>query len=130
MSVESELKRLFESIFNVPVTFDLQSSAQEQMKLFVEIDSPQIKISSGVQHAVLTGSATLYAPSEQAKIGFLTHAIEVARPELTKDLFFEEVDGNSRQYRDIVGRGFRFTYFFRSQFNPPGGTIESVDFKE
>lgn len=130
MSIENEIVEKLKDIFGVEVTFDLQSAAQEQAKLWVEIETPRVRITSGIQTARVTGTAIMYAQNEKATLGMMARAIEVAPESLTKNFFFEEPDGNSREYRNIVGRGFRFTYFFRGQFNPPAGTISEVDFKE
>lgn len=128
--MENELLEKLEAIFGMKASYDLPSSAREQNVLFVELEQPTTRFTGDMEHTRVTGSAVIYSPSEKNRMGSFAKKIDAAPTDLTKDFFFSEVDSNTRMFRDIVGRGFSFTYFFRGQFNPPSGKITEVEFKE
>lgn len=129
---EKQLEETFQKIFQVQkVTYDTwdpkDDSMREQKVLFVEVETCVPTFKDKQQLAMVTGKAVMVARSEQLPFGFFGKSIDAAPDELTKDLFFFDLEGNSRVFRDIVARGFSFQYFFRSQYDPSVGTITSVD---
>lgn len=125
---EKELADKFKAIFAVKnVTYDDPGESQEQDKLFIQIEEPKFSFKDGRVKAMVTGSAVMFGRNEDLKFGFFSKAISGADKTLTKDLFFSDFEANTLRFRDIVQRGFSFTYFFNSQYDPAIGTITSVD---
>lgn len=134
--MEEQLKELFKKIFQVQkVTFDTwdpnDESVREQKCLFIEIASSKVAFRKQAEVQMVQGSAIIVARAEEIPVGFFAKAIEKAglSPEgdLTKDLFFFDFETNNRRFRDIVVRGFSYVYFFRGQYDPDTGSIETVD---
>lgn len=124
---EQELADKFKSIFGVTkVTYDTPGESREQDCLFIEIENSKNNIRDGKAMGMVTGNAVMFQKNEALKFGFFSKAIALAPLELTKDLFFSEIESNTLRYRDLVQRGFSFTYFFNSQYDPSIGTITSV----
>ena len=69
----------------------------------------------------------MFGNAEKLPFGFFSKAIKNADDEDTRDLFFFDLENNSRVFRNIVQRGFSFVYFFDSQYDPKVGSITSVD---
>lgn len=125
---EKSLEDKFRAIFGVKkVTYDAQSNAFEQECLFIEIDQPRIKIKDKRAIGRITGRAYMNGPNDKLKFGYFQACIDKASNALTKDLFFEEIETNDVRYRGLVQRGFSFTYFFNSQYDPSLGSIESIE---
>lgn len=124
---EKELSEKFHKIFNVSkVTYDSPGDAQEQGCLFIDIDSCNPTIKDGKALAIVNGNAYMYAPSDKLPFGFFAKAIRKSDIELTKDLFFFNIENNSQRFQNIIQRGFSFTYFYRGQFDPEIGTITGI----
>lgn len=124
---EQELADKFKRIFGVSkVTYDTPGESREQDCLFIEIENCRNNIRDAKAMGVVTGNAVMFQKNEALKFGFFSKAIAQAPLELTKDLFFFSIESNTLRYRDLVQRGFSFTYFFNSQYDPSIGTITSV----
>lgn len=125
---EKELADKFKAIFPVKkVTYDTPGESREQDCLFIEVEEPKFTFKDGRAIATVTGNAVMFGRNEDLKFGFFSKAIAGAPAALTKDLFFSDFESNTQRFRDIVQRGFSFTYFFNSQYDPAIGTITSVD---
>lgn len=124
---EKELADKFKAIFSLEkVTYDTPGESREQDTLFIEIENCQTKVTDGQVKGVATGNAVIFQKNSAVPFGFFQKAIARAPAELTKDLFFFDIEANTLRYRDIVQRGFSFTYLFSSQFDPATGSITSV----
>lgn len=124
---EKELADKFKAIFGVDkVTFDTPGESREQSCLFIEIENCKNSIKDGKAMGMATGNAVIFQKHSAIPFGFFQKAIARAPASLTKDLFFFDIESNTQRFRDIVQRGFSFTYFFNSQYDPPTGTITSV----
>ncbi len=125
---EKELAEKFKAIFSVEeVDFDTPSESKEQNKLWIEIENPKFSFKDGKAVAMVTGNGIMFGRNDALTFGFFSKAIAKADNSLTKDLFFFDFETNTQRFRDLVQRGFSFTYFFNSQYDPATGTITSVD---
>lgn len=125
---EQELADKFKAIFAVDkVTYDTPGESREQNCLFIEIENCKSSIKDGKAMGMATGNAVIFQKGSAIPFGFFQKAIARAPAALTKDLFFFDIESNTLRFRDIVQRGFSFTYFFNSQYDPPTGTITSVE---
>jgi len=126
---ENQLKETLRAIFQFKkVTYDLPSEEMpEQECLFINIDRSRNTIKDGRQFAMVTGSMAVWANRDKLPFGFFSKKIQEADISLTKDLYFYELEDNTRTILNICERRGSFTYFFNSQYNPDLGTIESVD---
>lgn len=124
---EKELADKFKAIFDVKdVSYDNPGESQEQEKLWVSVETPKFTFADKKVKAIVTGSAIMFGRNDALTFGYLSQCISKASNALTKDLFFSDFESNTLRFRDKVQRGFNFTYFFNSQFDPDVGTIESV----
>ena len=125
---EKELESKFRQIFSVKkVTFNAPGESMEQNCLFIEVENPRCTIKNGSARARVSGSAFLFGENDKLPFGFFAKAIKEADTSLTKDLFFYEIEANNSTYLNLVKRSFSFIYFFNSQYDPPAGTITSVE---
>lgn len=126
--LEDSLKKAFQDIFKIKkVTFDDPGAALEQDTIWVTIENSNPKIQDSKEIYRATGSVVIYAPNEQLPFGFVAKAIKQASNELTKPFFFSNVENNTKTYRNVIGRGFDFVYFYHRQYDPNKGNITSVD---
>lgn len=124
---EKELAEKFQAIFGVKkVSYDTPGDSKEQETLWIEVEQPKFSFKDGRATAMVTGNAVMFGRNDALTFGFLSKAIAQAPAALTKDLFFADFESNTQRFRDIVQRGFSFTYFFNSQYDPAIGTITSV----
>lgn len=124
---EKDLKEKFKRIFAVKkVTFDDPGKAREQECIFINVQKARNTIKDGRQISLVRGIGTIYGGSEKLPFGYLSQRIAKAKPEDTKDLFFEDIEENEPQYRDIVQRSFNFVYFFSGQYDPNIGSIDGT----
>jgi hypothetical protein len=127
---EKRLEAKFKAIFDFPkVTFDQPGESREQECLFIEVENPVITVKDGRAVGRIYGNAIVFASNSKLPFGYFQKRIQAASYEETKDLFFSEVEENTKTYRDLVQRGFRFVYFFNSQYDPEVGTIDSMNFQ-
>lgn len=128
---ESKLKETFQRIFDVKkVSFDQPGESQEQECLFIEISTSKNAIKDGLALAMVEGNCIMFANGEKLPFGFFSKRIRQADLADTKDLFFFDIEGNTKRYGNIVQRGFSFVYFFRGQYDPETGSITSIEFME
>jgi hypothetical protein len=129
---EASLKTKFDQIFGLkfPTTFDDVGESEEQDRIFVNVASCLPSIRDGLALERVQGEAFVYASSEKLPFGFFSKCIRNADKELTKDLFFYDLETNNKTDNNIVRRSFRFVYFFTEQYDPRIGTITSVDLSE
>jgi hypothetical protein len=129
---EKALAEKFKTIFDFKkVRYDRPSEeTPEQQVLFVQIDSSRAIIKAKRQGTRVVGQAVVFAEAEQLPFGYFAKRIAKADEDLTKDLFFFEVDQNTRQFVNIVQRSFSFVFFFNSQYDPEVGIINEVTFEE
>jgi hypothetical protein len=125
---EKELADKFKKIFEVTkVTYDQPSDLKEQECIFIEIEDCKNSIKDGRALAKVTGNGIMFGNGDKLPFGFFSKAIKKAEPALKDDLFFFDIESNTKFYRNIVQRGFSFVYFFNSQYDPEIGSIESVE---
>lgn len=130
---EKQLSEIMQNIFKVKkVSYDAvpegadAEKVREQECLFLRIENAPLSFADGIARAKVTGTAVLIGRAEKVPFGFFSQAIMGAPKDLTKDLFFFDLESNQQQYRDIVQRSFSFIYLFRSQYDPAIGSITSV----
>ena len=127
----AELKGKFQQIFPVQkLTYDRPGELPEQECIFIEIESSRNTIKDGRAVARVSGNAYMIGREEKMPFGFFSKSIKAASNDLTKDLFFFDIESNTLNYRDLVRRGFSFIYFFSGQYDPAIGTITSVDIND
>lgn len=125
---EKELEQKFQQIFGVKkVTFDAPSSMKEQDCIFIDIENADNFFEDKKCKSKITGNAFMISRNTKIPFGFFQKAIDKADADLTKDLFFYDLEVNTTRYRDLVQRGFSFIYFFSGQYDPDVGTINSAD---
>ncbi len=124
---EKDLEAKFKGIFGVEkVTYDAPGESQEQNALFIQVEEPKFNFSDKRVSAMVTGNAVMFGRNDALTFGYFSKCIAKASNDLTKDLFFSDFETNTQRFQNIVQRGFSFTYFFNSQYDPAVGTITSV----
>lgn len=119
-------------IFGVSkVSYDMPGpqslNAVEQECLFLNVTMADNSFKDGIANAMVTGTGLIRGRAEKLPFGFYSKAIQKADYSLTKDLFFSDIEGNKLIIKDIIERGFSFTYFYSGQYDPPAGTIDGID---
>jgi hypothetical protein len=128
---EQELADKLKRIFDFQkVTYSLPGETQEQETLFVEVEVPRFKVSDKTVTARITGRAVVFANYDKLPFGYFAKRIAMADLADTKDLFFTEIEENTRVYQNKVQRSFGFIYFFSGQYDPSVGTITSIEIQE
>ncbi len=124
---EAVLLTKFKKVFEVDrARYDSPvHDAPEQDTLFIEIDEAKSSIKNGKALAKVKGKATIFAQNDKLPFGFFAKRI-AAHPDDTLDLFFYDIEENTRLHNNLVQRGFSFIYFFNSQYDPAIGTLTSV----
>lgn len=124
---EKELEEKLKAIFKLKkVSYSQPSNAKEQETLFIEIENAKNSIKDGRVVSMITGHAVVFGNSDKLPFGYFSKCIKQADPSLTKELFFFDIENNSRIYQNIVERSFGFIYFFSGQYDPDIGSITSV----
>lgn len=126
---EKALEQKFKALFGVKkVDFALPGESQEQECLFVNIEDAKPMYKDGKVNYKVQGVGSIFGNAKKLPFGFFSNQITNPRlKDLTHDIFFYELEANTRTYRDIVERSFSFVYFFSSQYDPKIGTITSLD---
>lgn len=126
---EKTLEAKFKQLFGVKkVDFALPGESQEQECLFVNIENAKPRYKDGMVFYRVTGVASIFGNAKKMPFGYFSNAIiNPSLQDITKDLFFYDIETSTRTYRDIVERSFSFVYFFSSQYDPKIGTITSLD---
>lgn len=125
---KEELKEKFKDIFGIEkVTYDSVSESQEQGCLFVVIERSKNTIKEGKAVAMVYGSASIFAPTGKIPYGFFSKSINSASNELTRDLFFTDIESSNQGMRDLIELGFSFVYLYRGQYDPDIGELTSIN---
>ena len=128
-TLEDTLKFHFEQIFQVKkVVFDTPGESQEQDCIFIEVENSRNNFKDGRWISKVTGNMIMFAPNDKLMLGFFSKAIAKAPANLTRPLFFEDFEENTKRIQNIVQRSVSFVYFFDSQYDPETGKITSVTF--
>ena len=108
---KKKLTDALKTIFEIhKVTYDLPSSDQEQECLFISIESAKISVKNGMECAQVQGSIIMYANGDKLPFGFFSKKVNQADPSLTRDLFFYNLDENTRTFLNIVERRCEFHF--------------------
>lgn len=127
---EKSLETHFKNIFGVEkISFSQPSEVKEQSCLFIDIEDARNTIKDGEAKAMVSGSAFIYGRAENIPFGFFSKKIEKASNEETKNFFFQDFENNTKYFGDLVQRGFNFIYFFKAQYDPELGKIDSINFE-
>lgn len=126
-----ELSDKFKSIFGLAkVTYDMPGvDAKEQDCLFVSIEKWRPVVNKGRIRGMAYGKGFMYGPNDKIPFGFFTKAIFQASHDLTKDIFFYEIESGQNLFLNIGQKGFSFVYFFNGQYDPNAGSITSIGFE-
>lgn len=125
---EQALIEKFQKVFEVKkVTFDTPApDDHEQETIFIEVALSKNVIKDGKAMARVQGKAYMFAEHEKLPYGFFSKAIKEHADD-TKDLFFYEIEENTKLHHNLSQRGFSFIYFFNSQYDPDLGTLNSIE---
>lgn len=127
---EKALQEKFKKVFGLDnVRWERPSESNEQEAVFIEVDTPQIRIRDGIQQARVQGRALVFVRGAKMPFGYFQKCIAL-HPDDCKDIAFFNIDANVKTYFDLVQRSFEFTYFFSSQYDPEIGTLTEVTFSE
>lgn len=127
---ERKLADRLQRIFGWPVKYGQPSESQEQETLFVDIEINRGRVKDKKATARVTGTAYVYANYERVPFGYMAQRIDAAEPEDTKDLFFFDVDANTKTLVNLVQRSVSFVFLFSGQYDPDDGTITSIELEE
>lgn len=112
------------------VTFDAPTNSHEQDTLFIQIDSPLVRVTGKKVVARVQGSVILYVQEDRLSYGMLAKRIAHADPSLTKDFFFHDIDQNLEASpatrENITERRVSFVFFYSADFDPNQGQITSL----
>ena len=130
--VEDKLLETLNRIFKLAkTTFNRPSpDAPEQDTLFVEVSGVRSSVRDGMEYHRIEGRAFLFVENEKMPIGFFMRQIQGADPADTFNFHFFNIDGLSPAFMNISQRGFEFVYLYSGQYNPPAGTIETIEFSQ
>lgn len=133
----AELEKRFKEIFGLKkVTFNQESVEFEQDTLFVEVLNCRTNPSKGFLSAIVDGQIAVFAQRDKMPFGFFAKRISQADNELTKDLFFFEIDtenlASQSRVMNISERRAKFQFFFKTQYDVPKGDgfPAEVDFSQ
>lgn len=131
-----DLMRRLEAIFDMPTTMLASSTSYEQDKLFVEILSSRSRTSGangGSETARVIGSLSVFSQEDRLPYGFFIKRIEQAAPELTKPLFFYDIDVDDvespARLLNLHERRTSFQFFYDSQYDPDRGSLTNTTFE-
>lgn len=113
------------------VTYASPSDEFEQDTLFIEINQPRTRTSEGKVFAKVTGQIVVFSQDNKMPYGFFHKRIEKAGHELTKDVFFFDVDVNQEnspaRMQNISERRTSFVFFFTAQYDPNIGELTTLE---
>lgn len=132
---KKDLKRRLQEIFEVAkTTFDAPSDAFEQDTLFITITKSTANTGNGKATAIAEGYLTVFSQNDRFPYGFFDKRIHVAQkenPELTKPLFFFDIDvdiaNSPARLINIAERRASFRFLYKEAYDPAKG-MESVEF--
>lgn len=126
---EKNLAESFSKIFDVKkVSFAEPGEVPEQKCMFINVENAVASIKDSEAVFRVTGTAFMFADNTNLPFGFFAKQIAKAKPALTKPFFFHDMDTNTRNYQNIVQRGFSFVYNFAGQYDPDNGSMTEVEF--
>jgi len=129
--IEPALKTAMQKIFDFKkTTFDADSGSHEQDCLFIEIDQILSNVRDNILQAKVMGKCTVYGQFDRMPASYLTQRIKAASNDLTKDLFFYDLEQATPVDVNIVKRTFSYVYFFVSQYDPHNDNIQSIEINE
>lgn len=103
----------------------------EQDTLFIQIDEAPFRVSEGKASAKVLGSLIVFSQFEKLPFGFFNRKIQSAPHELTKNLFFFDIDtvpaNSGARVINIAERRLRFVYLYSTQYDPSQGLITSLE---
>lgn len=103
----------------------------EQDTLFIQIDEAPFRVTEGKAMAKVLGSLIVFSQIEKLPFGFFNRKINMASHELTKNLFFFDIDSvpanSAARIQNIAERRLRFVYLYSSQYDPAHGLITSLE---
>ena len=116
-------------IFRVKkVSYSAPGDASEQECLFIFVESCLGQAKQGQYIAKVMGTFGMFANADKMPFGYFDKKIQEADPSDTTDLFFYNTDRNERIYQNIVERRCSFVYFYRGDYNPDAGSLDSITF--
>ncbi len=130
-----QLKYKIEQIFGIPkVTFDFPGERKErgelksieQESVMIQVDKSNCRVKSGKEYARAQGSISVFANSDKLPFGYFAKRIEQADPDLTKDIFFYDIDESSPVIQNVVDRTLRFVFLYSGDYNPNNDQIDSI----
>lgn len=125
---EKKLKNKFEKIFGMRATYDLPSEGKEQERIFISIESSRNKVTHGSESAKVQGVISIFGNSDKLNFGYITKCINNADFKDTSDLFFYNIENNSRYYGNLVERRAGFIYLYKGDYDPNQGEIREIDY--
>ena len=126
--IEDALKDKLQKIFKVKkVTLDLAGSSEEQECIFVNVTNCRPTIKDGQELAMVDGEAYINAVADKIPFGFFAKAIQQSDPALTKDIFFFDIESNTKRMGNLVQRGFSFVYLYKGDYDPEHGELTSLN---
>lgn len=116
----------------MPATFNIQSDEDEQDRIFIEVTLCRPRVSGrdgGRENAKVIGDLIVTSQDQKFSYGYFTKCIEKANPELTRPLFFYDVDAvvSSEGVMNVHERRTSFVFLYDSQFDPDKGEMTSLD---
>ncbi len=130
----SDLTRRLEGIFGIDATFDEVSDEYEQDRIFIEVEVSRSRVSNangGIETARVVGSIVVYSQANKLPFGFFSKKINNADPELTKPLFFYDIDvdlpDSPARLMNIHERRTSFVFLYNSQYDPSKGELTSLE---
>lgn len=129
-----DLKNRMQKIFGLgKTTFLDPTELFEQDTLFIQISQARGRMSrggGGRETARVVGSIVIYSQNNKLPFGFFNKRIEQADPELTKNLFFYDLDTDDPESparrQNIHERRCGFMFLYDSQYDPNQGQITSL----
>lgn len=116
-------------------TFDIPTDqAFEQDTLFIEINECNSRVTEGMAYAKVLGSLVVFSQFDKLQYGYFNKRIQTADHELTKNLFFFDIDTNAlnspARMQNLSERRTRFVYLYSGQYDPENGQLTSLTFEE
>lgn len=131
----AELSNKLSLIFGLKnISFDAHSDSYEQDTLFVEVEHSNARACEGVIHAKVVGSLVMFSQLDKLPYGFFNKKIQSAPHDLTKDIYFYEIDVSppnspARSY-NLSEKRTRFIYLYSAQYDPAQGALTSINVEE
>lgn len=131
MNIEDQIKQKLEQIFDFKkVSFNLPADDVEQNCLYVAIENSNIIYKENLCVARIFCSCRVFAPNEKLPVGYVSKKIALSAGSLTNNFFFYDIEENAKIFLDIIGKSFKFIYFYDGQFNPNEDKIEGIEIND